>query len=437
MKYLLLLFIFVTPAAFGQTVNSDVKSFTLANGMKFIILEDHSIPNANMYLFWKVGSRNENLGTTGLSHFFEHMMFNGAKKYGPKQFDKVMEASGGRNNAYTSKDVTVYTDWFPSAALEVIFDLESDRIRDLSIDSSMVESERGVVHSEYTTALENSNYFLLWMQVASAAFYAHPYRWPVIGYESDILAWTKEDLQKYFETYYAPNNCVAVLAGDLDYEHVRVLASKYFEDIPVLAELQHIRTTEPPQNGEKRITVLKEVSTPNLMITYHVPEATHSDYYALDIFSSILSEGNSSRLKETLIFERNHAVSLFGYMPRSFDPDLFTIYAVCSSDTALVPLEKGIYAEIDGIIENGIGERELQKAKNLRLMEFYEGLETINGKADMLGNYEVFHGDYNGLFRAAERYDKVTLDDIQRVARTYFKPENRTVGILRKPEIKP
>jgi predicted Zn-dependent peptidase len=230
---------------------------------------------------------------------------------------------------------------------------------------------------------------------------------------------------------------VAVLAGDLDYEHVRVLASKYFEDIPVLAELQHVRTTEPPQNGEKRITVHKEVSTPNLMITYHVPEATHSDYYALDIFSSILSEGNSSRLKETLIFERNHAVSLFGYMPRSFDPDLFTIYAVCSSDTALVPLEKGIYAEIDGIIENGIGERELQKAKNLRLMEFYEGLETINGKADMLGNYEVFHGDYNGLFRAAERYDKVTLDDIQRVARTYFKPENRTVGILRKPEIKP
>jgi zinc protease len=196
----------------------DIKSFTLENGMKIMVLEDSSIPNANMYLFWKVGSRNEVPGITGISHFFEHMMFNGAQKYGPKMFDRTMEAAGGANNAYTSENLTVYTNWFPSDSMEVIFELEADRIAHLAIDEKMVESERGVVTSERITGLENSNWRTIQEEVKGVAFRAHPYSWSIIGHESDIAAWTLDDLVQYHKTYYAPNNAIVVIAGNIKFE---------------------------------------------------------------------------------------------------------------------------------------------------------------------------------------------------------------------------
>jgi zinc protease len=208
----------------AQTRADDIKTFTLKNGMKFLVAEDNSIPNANMYLFYKVGSRNEHPGITGLSHFFEHMMFNGAKKFGPKMFDQTMEFNGGANNAYTTQNVTVYTDWFPVSAMETIFDLESDRIASLNIDSKMVESERGVVLSERSTGLENSPWNMLSDALNATAFQEHPYHWTVIGYETDIKNWTKEDLEKYFRTYYAPNNCVVVISGNVKVDEVKRLA---------------------------------------------------------------------------------------------------------------------------------------------------------------------------------------------------------------------
>jgi zinc protease len=427
-----LIFLFLLPGLIlsAQTKKEDVKSFSLKNGMKFLVLEDHSIPNANMYLFWKVGSRNENLGTTGLSHFFEHMMFNGAKKYGPKMFDKYMEAAGGSNNASTSQDLTIYTDWFPRDAIETIFDLEADRIANLSFDDKIVESERGVIHSEYTTSLENSPAQLLNMQVLSAAFFAHPYKWSVIGYESDILGWKKEDLVNYFKTYYAPNNCLVVIAGDVTFENVKTLAVKYFEPIPGNVPPPKIRTVEPPQNGEKRIMVYKDVSTPNIMIAYHVPEALNPDYYALDILSSILSSGNSSRLRKALVFEKQLAVSVNAGMEATFDPYLFTFYGVAARGVTPELLEKAIYEELDKIKNSGVEEQELQKVKNQKLMQFYRGMETINGKASLLGDYTLFFGDYSSLFNAPEYYSKVTSDDLKRMVATYFSPENRTVGIL-------
>ncbi|MEN9865047.1 MAG: hypothetical protein RL748_637, partial [Pseudomonadota bacterium] len=230
---------------------NQVKTFTLKNGMKFIVLESSTIPNANMYTFWKVGSRNEVPGVTGLSHFFEHMMFNGSKKYGPKMFDRTMEAKGGANNASTSNDLTVYSNWFPAFALETIFDLESDRIAHLSIDPKMVQSERGVVLSERSTGLENSNNRTLIEELNSVAFTAHPYSWSVIGFESDIKAWTQEDLQRYFHTYYAPNNAVSVIVGDVRFEQVKKLAIQYFDKIPKRALPPKVRTVEPEQRGER------------------------------------------------------------------------------------------------------------------------------------------------------------------------------------------
>jgi len=423
--------LFLSVSLFAMTSVKDIQSFTLKNGMKIIVLEDHSIPNANMYIFWKVGSRNEVPGITGLSHFFEHMMFNGAKKYGPKEFDRVMEANGGSNNAYTSENITAYTDWFPSSAMETIFDLEADRIGNLALDDNMIESERGVVLSERITGLENSNWFFLNEQVKSVAFMAHPYRWSVIGYESDIKNWRKEDLQKYFETYYAPNNGVVVMVGDLTLSEVKHLAQKYFEPIPAQKPPRPVHTEEPEQLGERRLWVTKDVSTAHIMIAYHVPETKSDDYYELDILSSILSDGRSSRLYNALVDEKQLAIRVFTYYPQSFDPNLFYFYAVCNKDIHENDLEQAIYEEIEKIINDGISEKELQKVKNRKLVEFYHEMETINGKANTIGTYEIFFEDYGKLFSAPDDYKKVTAEDVKNVAARYFRKTNRTVGILK------
>lgn len=409
----------------------DVKTFTLKNGMKFLVVEDFSIPNANMYLFYKVGSRNEHQGITGLSHFFEHMMFNGAKKYGPKLFDQTMEFNGGSNNAYTTENVTVYSNWFPASAAEVIFDLEGDRIASLSIDPKMVESERGVVLSERSTGLENSPWEQLSQTLQGAAFLEHPYHWPVIGYEDDMKNWKQEDLERYFKTYYAPNNCVVVVSGGIKLADVKRLAEKYLEPIPAQQAPPKVNIVEPVQTGERRVMVQKEAATPYLMIAYHVPEAKHEDYYALNILSSVLSSGKSSRLYTTLVDKLQLATSANASFGESFDPTLFQFYAVTAKGVAESALEQGIYEVLEKIKNDGITEAELQKIKNQKLMEFYNQVETIDGKSNNIGTYEVFFGDYRKMFDAPDAYNKVTAADVQRVAKKYFTKSNRTVGVLK------
>jgi len=427
--FFILLMVFCTSQA--QMKAEDVQTFTLKNGMKFLVVEDFSIPNANMYLFYKVGSRNEYQGITGLSHFFEHMMFNGAKKYGPKLFDQTMEYNGGANNAYTTENVTVYTNWFPASATEVIFDLESDRIASLSIDPEMVESERGVVLSERSTGLENSPWRLLSQSVQSSAFQEHPYHWPVIGFEDDMKNWTQQDLERYFKTYYAPNNCVVVISGALKFEEVKRLAEKYMQPISAQPAPPKVHIIEPKQTGERRITVQKEVSNPYLMIAYHTPEAKNEDYYALNILSSILSNGKSSRLYASLVDNQQLATMVFTDYGDSFDPGLFNIYAVANTNITSELIENAIYIEIDKIKEEGITEKELQKVKNQKLMEFYNQIEKIDGKSNNIGTYEVFFGDYKKMFDAPMNYNKVTIKDIQNVAKKYFSKSNRTVGVLK------
>jgi predicted Zn-dependent peptidase len=409
----------------------DVQTFTLENGMKFLVVEDFSIPNANMYLFYKVGSRNEYQGITGLSHFFEHMMFNGAKKYGPKVFDQVMEFNGGANNAYTSQDLTVYTNWFPASSAEVMFDLEGDRISSLTIDPEMVESERGVVLSERSTGLENSPWRNIIQAVQAAAFVEHPYHWPVIGYEDDMKNWSQKDLERYFKMYYAPNNCVVVVSGAMKYKEVKRLAEKYLGPIPAQATPPEIVLKEPKQRGERRVTVQKDVANPYLVIGYHVPEARHEDYYALSILSSILSKGQSSRLYASLVDEKQLSSMVFTSYNETFNPNLFYIYSSANSNVNEVDIEQTIYEELDKIKASGITEKELQKIKNQKLMEFYGQIETINGKSNNLGTYELFFGDFKEMFDAPANFDKVTTEDVKNVANKYFNKSNRTVGVLK------
>jgi zinc protease len=430
-KYLLFFCLLAGISVQAQLKPEDVKTFTLKNGMKFLVVEDNSIPNANMYLFYRVGSRNEHQGITGLSHFFEHMMFNGAKKYGPKEFDRTMEFNGGANNAYTTENVTVYTDWFPTSAMETIFDLEGDRIASLSIDPKMVESERGVVLSERSTGLENSPWNLLTQSVQAQAFQEHPYHWPVIGYEDDMKNWKQTDLEQYFKTYYAPNNCVVVIAGSVKLDDVKKLAEKYIEPIPEQPAPPAVKIVEPEQTGERRIMVRKDVATPYINIAYHVPESRNADYYALSLLSDILSSGKSSRLYSSLVDQKQLATNINTSYDNSFDPTLFNFYVVSNKDVKEADIENTIYEELEKIKKEGVNDRELQKVKNQRLIQFYNQVETINGKADNLGTYEVFFGDYKKMFDAPSLYNKVTADDIKRVAIKYLIKSGRTVGILK------
>jgi len=415
----------------AETKLDDIQSLTLENGMTILVLEDHSIPNANMYLFWKVGSRNEYPGITGLSHFFEHMMFNGAKKYGPKQFDRVMEANGGANNAYTTENITVYTDWFPADSMEIMFELEADRIQHLAIDKTMVDSERGVVTSERTTGLENSNFRMLHEEVKGSAFRAHPYSWSVIGHQSDIDNWSMQDLQNYHRTYYAPNNAFVVISGDVTFAEVKKLANKYFAPIPAQEPPRPVHTVEPEQKGERRVYVQKaSVSSPNVLFAFHVPETKHDDHYPLIMLSNILGDGNSSRLTRALVDEQQLATNVFTYVPDSFDANLFYIYAVAAKDVSAKKLEQGIIAEINKIVEQGVNQRELDKVKNKAQVDFYRTLATINGKSDTLGSYELYFGSYKKMFNATQDMSAVTTADVQKVAAKYLRRANRTVGIL-------
>lgn len=433
---IILIFLFSAASLFAQVKADDVQTFTLGNGMKIMVLEKSTIPNANMYIFWKVGSRNEYFGITGISHFFEHMMFNGAKKYGPKEFDRVMEANGGANNAYTSENITAYTNWFPNTALEVIFDLEADRIGHLNFDPQMIESERGVILSERTTGLENNPLEQLWQEVQATAFVAHPYMWPVIGWESDIKNWTKADLENYFHTYYAPNNGLVVITGNVKLDEVKSLAEKYFEPIPAGPKPRTVHTVEPPQMGEKRVFVKREVPSPYLMISFHVPETGSDDYYALDLLSSVLSQGRSSRLYSSLVDNQQLALQVGTMYFDAFDPTLFYFYGISNDGVKASELENAILDEIEKIIKEGVSEGELQKVKNQKLMEFYRTTETINGLSNTIGTYELFFGDYRKLFTAPDDYKRVTKEDIQRVAAKYFVKQNRTVGILNTEEEK-
>ena len=421
-----LVFVFV-PA---QAQEYPVTTRTLKNGMKVLVQTDHSIPNVALYIFYRIGSRNERPGTTGISHFFEHMMFNGAKKYGPGELDKVMEANGGSNNAYTTQNVTVYQDWFPRSELALIFDIEADRIRDLNFDPQKIESERGVVASERRLSVDNNNGGMLDEQVWATAFLAHPYQWPVVGWMSDIEHWTIADLKHHFEMGYSPSNATMVVVGDVTPEEIFQLCEKFIEPIPSHAPPPPVTTVEPEQLGERRLVVHKPAELPLLIVGYHIPQTNSPDFYALNILRTVLFQGESSRMYQRLVDNDQIALGVDTRVENAFDPTLLEIIAQPKQGVDPQACEKAIYEELDRVKNAVVTGEELEKAKNIRLVEFYRQMRTINGRANTIGTYEVFFGDYNRLFGAAKNYAGVTKEDVQRVAKTYFGANNRTVATL-------
>jgi zinc protease len=407
-----------------------VRTTTLANGMQIIVWPDRNIPNVALYNFVHVGSRNEGTGTTGLAHFFEHMMFNGTSTHAHGDFDRLMEAQGASNNAYTLQDVTVYQDWFPSSALELVFDLESDRIANLAFVPEVVENERKVVYSERRLRVEDSNAALLEEQVQATAFLAHPYRIPIIGWPSDIQSWTMADLQNFYRSNYAPNNCTLILVGAVDPAQVFALAEKYFGPIARRDAPPPVRTREPEQLGERRLVLERPGQNPLLNYAYHAIAAADPRQPALDLLQTILTGGHAARLHRALVEEKKLAVAIDGGWSEGFDANVFVLHATLPAGGSVPELEHALDAELAHLVKDGVTDQELRRAKNLEAADFWRGAQTIDGKARLLGEYAVMHGDYRLLFAAPDAYERVTREDVASIARQVFNADKRTVGVL-------
>src|SRR3984885_14360338 len=415
------------PAVPGREV---VRETTLANGLKIVVWPVHDIPSVALNNWVRAGSRNESPGITGLAHFFEHMMFNGTTRRQPGEFDRLMEAQGGANNAFTSDDVTVYQDWFPRNALELVLDLESDRVANLAFTPTVIESERGVVSSERRLRVDDNNQGLLSEQVQATAFVSHPYRFPTIGWPADIQSWRMEDLQKFFKTYYAPNNLTLVFAGDLVPERVFELAGRYFESIPRQQPPLEVRAVEPEQLGERHFVIKRKAQTPLVQIAYKAPAAADVRGPAVNLLLSILVDGDSSRLHRMLVEERQLAIEVGGHWQEGFDPGLLWLFLTLPEGSDVSAVQAAVDAELATVVEQGVTDAELARAKNMTAAGFWKKLATIDGKAELLGEYEVFHGDWLKLFDAPAQFDRVTRAEVQAVAREILDKRRRTVGVL-------
>jgi zinc protease len=420
----------IVPSAWGQIPGAqNVREMTLKNGMQIIVWPDHDIPNVALYNWVKVGSRNEVTGITGLAHFFEHMMFNGTSTRPPGEFDRTLEANGASNNAFTTSDVTVYQDWFPRAALDTIFDVEADRLKNLAFDPKIIESERGVVYSERRMRVEDSHVNRLEEQVQATAFLAHPYGIPTIGWPSDIESWKVEDLKAFFAKYYAPNNCTMVLVGDIEPDEAFALARKYLEPIPRNTPPDPVRTREPEQQGERRVTLQVDAQTPVIEIAYHSISGADPRQATLELLTRILTDGDASRLHRSLVEEQKLAISVDSNVDDGFDPGLTWFYLSLPAGGDLQKTEAQFDAQIEALIRDGVTADELNRARSQALADFWRALTTIDGKAHALGQFAVLRGGYQHLFEAPKQYESVTAADIQKLAAELLTKSNRTVGI--------
>jgi zinc protease len=408
----------------------DVQEATLSNGLRVRLVENHQAPVCSLYLFFQVGSRNERPGITGISHLFEHMMFNGAKKYGPKQFDRVLESNGGRSNAYTSNDMTVYYEDFSSDALETVLDLESDRMAALRISDSTLASEREVVKEERRVRVDNDITGLMDEELGTLVYKAHPYRWPVIGWMADIENIKREDCEAYFRTYYAPNNAVLYIAGDIDAKKTLALVKRYFGKIPKGPAAEPVINAEPEQKGERRAVLRHPAQSPSLMVGYRGPTARDPDTLVLDVIQYALTKGEGSRLNRSLVYEKQLAVSLMLDWSWRVDPGTVLLYTELKPDSDPKQVEEALYAELAKVAAEGLTERELQKAKNNLRADHLRELATNSGRAHALGTYEALLGTWREGLTLPSAYAAVDNDRIKAVAAKYFAPERRSIVTL-------
>jgi zinc protease len=419
-----------SPAAEPARAAGTVVAATLDNGLRVLLLEDHRSPIVSVQMWYRVGSRNETRGATGIAHFLEHLMFRGTARYGPGVFARTVERNGGQDNAFTTQDVTSYYVNVAADRLDLVLELEADRMHNLRLDPKIIASEREVVIEERRTRTEDDPGGSLGEEVSATAFRAHPYGQPIIGWTVDLTRVTPEEIGAFYRTYYVPNNALLVVAGDFKPDEALGRVKAAFGAIPRGAAPPPVLAVEPPQNGERRVTVQRPAQLPIVYLGYPVPNQTSPDAAALEVLSVVLSGGRASRLYRDLVHERQLALEAGGdYSYFSIDPSLFWFWATPLPGQTPETLEKELLAHMERLTREPVSEVELTRAKNQVESSFVFQDDSIHRRAALLARFELIGGyalkdSYLASIRA------VTAADLQRVAGSYFQDERKNVGIL-------
>jgi zinc protease len=401
---------------------------TLPNGLTVLLSEDHSTPIVHLQLVYHVGSKNEKAGRTGFAHLFEHLMFKGSKNVQPEAHTSMLASVGGQSNAYTTDDETVFWETVPSQYLPLILWLEADRMASLRIDKDTFTNERDVVKEERRMRVDNQPYGRLNEIIYDQAFTVHPYKHATIGSMEDLEAASVDDVRDFYQTYYVPANATLVLVGDFDSAQALQLVSQYVgrvpkADRPVPRDIPQ----EPPQTKEKRVTLQQPWPLPAVVVAYHVTNDGNPDSYPLHIAAKVLSDGQTSRIYRKLVYEKQVAVAAFGNANLVEHPNLFYAVAIVQPGQSPEEATNTLIAELDRLKTEQITEHELQRTKNQFARDYILGRESNQQKAGQLSHAVVIHNDIKTADGEFEIFQNITVADVQRVARTYFRPENRLV----------
>lgn len=414
----------------GTARATKVQEFVLDNGLKVLLLEDHKSPVVTFQVWYRVGSRNEKDGKSGLSHFLEHMLFKGTQKTKPEEYSRIIAKNGGRSNAFTSSDVTVYFATMSRDKIGTEIELEADRMANALLGETYFEPEKKVIQEERRLRTEDNPVSALGEATSAVAFTVHPYRRPVVGWMQDIENLTRQDLVDYYKLYYVPNNAFIVMAGDFSTEEMLPKIKAAFGKLPRGAEPPKVKAEELPQRGERRVVVKKEAELPFVLMVYHTPNLKSPDSYALDVLSVVLAGGRTSRLYHDLVYQKRLARGVDAdYNGLSIDPSVFSVTAQLLPGKEPAEVEQEIDRVLEEVTSTLISERELQKAKNQIESAFVFGQDSIFGQAMKVGYYEAV-GGWRLMDDYLDGIRKVTREDIQRVAREYLDRDRRTVGVL-------
>jgi zinc protease len=426
----LLLGLFLVSIAPEISHATAVKEFVLENGLKVFLLEDHKSPAVTFQIWYRVGSRNEKDGKSGLSHFLEHMMFKGTPSIKPEEYARIIAKNGGRSNAFTTTDVTVYFATMSRDKIGIELEMEADRMANALLGDTYFEPEKKVIQEERRLRTDDKPVAALDEVTSAVAYTVHPYRRPVIGWMDDIQNLSRQDLVDHYKLYYAPNNAFIVVAGDFSTEEILPKIKAAFEKIPRGPEAPKVRAEEPPQRGERRVFLKKEAELPFIMMFYHAPNLKSPDNFALDLLTVVLAGGRSSPLYHDLVYQKRLARSVdASYSSVSIDPGGFSITAQLMPDKEPPEVEREIDILVDKIKSELISERDLQKAKNQIESSFIFAQDSIFGQAMKIGYYEA-NGGWRQMDQYIEGIRRVTREDIRRVAKEYLDRDRRTIGVL-------
>jgi len=399
--------------------------FTLDNGLRVIVHEDHTVQIAVMNILYDVGSRDEDENKTGFAHLFEHLMFGGSVNI--PNYDEPLQRVGGENNAFTNTDITNYYLTVPAANIETGFWLESDRMLSLSFDPNVLEVQRKVVIEEFKQRYLNQPYGDVWLKLRPLVYQVHPYKWATIGKDiSHIERATMDDVKEFFFSHYIPNNAVLVVAGNVTVDQVRRLAEKWFGPIPAGQRKKRALQAEPVQTNKRQLVVEANVPANAFYKAYHMPGRFHGDYFAVDLLSDVLGRGQSSRLYKTLVKEKEIFTSLSSFVMGTLDPGLLAISGRVKDGISLEQAEAEVQQVVSGIVKNGVEQEELEKVKNQSQTTFeFDEVEVMNRAMNLA--FASLSGDVERVNKEREMMNKVSTQDIKRVAEEILTEENASV----------